>query len=125
MESAAESGCHDTRKLSLARFVDLSRRRMRLTVEALAQRADVDLATLLAIESGEDVVPEPRTVFQLAKVLNVNPEPLMELAGLIDVKNSSVGEVATRFAARSEPMAALTPEEEEALNWFVDQISKR
>jgi uncharacterized ParB-like nuclease family protein len=51
-------------------------------------------------------------------------EPLMELAGLVVPKSIALNESAVRFAARSEPMDVLTKEEEEALNWFVKELSK-
>jgi hypothetical protein len=54
----------------------------------------------------------------------VRVEPLLELAGLVVTKSVALTESAVRFAARSEPMDALTKEEEEALNWFVKELSK-
>ncbi len=114
----------DPRRQSLGKFIELSRRRMRLSVEQLADKANVDLAELLAVEKAEDILPEPRTVYQLAQVLRVRVEPLLELAGLMVTKSVALTESAVRFAARSEPMDALTKEEEEALNWFVKELTK-
>jgi transcriptional regulator with XRE-family HTH domain len=114
----------DPKRQSLGKFVELSRRRMRLSVEQFAKRADVDLAELLAIEKAEDVSPEPRTIYQLATILQIAVEPLLELAGLVVQKNYGLTETAVRFAARSEPMDALTKEEEKALNWFVKELTK-
>jgi HTH-type transcriptional regulator, competence development regulator len=114
----------DPKRQSLGKFIELSRRRMRLSVEQLADKANVDLAELLAIEKAEDILPEPRTVYQLAQILRMRVEPLMELAGLVVPKSIALTESAVRFAARSEPMDALTKEEEEALNWFVKELSK-
>jgi transcriptional regulator with XRE-family HTH domain len=114
----------DSKRQSLGKFIELSRRRMRLSVEQFAQKADVDLAELLAIEKAEDIAPEPRTIYQLAGVLRISVEPLLELAGLVVQKSAGLTETAVRFAARSEPMDALTKEEEEALNWFVKELSK-
>ena len=114
----------DPKRQSLGKFVELSRRRMRLSVEQFAQNADVDLAELLAIEKAEDIAPEPRTIYQLASVLRIDVGPLLELAGLAAQKSADLTETAVRFAARSEPMDALTKEEDEALNWFVEQLTK-
>ena len=114
----------DPRRQSLGKFIELSRRQLRLSVEQLADKANVDLAELLAIEKAEDILPETRTVYQLAKVLRMRVEPLLELAGLVVTKSVGLTESAVRFAARSEPMDALTKEEEEALNWFVKELSK-
>jgi len=114
----------DPRRQSLGKFIELSRRRMRLSVEQLAEKVDVDLAELLAIEKAEDIVPEPRTLYQLAQFLRMRVEPLLELSGLVVAKSVSLTESAVRFAARSEPMDTLTKEEEEALNWFVKELTK-
>ena len=114
----------DPRRQSLGKFIELSRRRMRLSVEQLADKANIDLAELLAIEKAEDVRPEPRTVYQLAHVLRVRVEPLLELAGLVVTRTTGLTESAVRFAARSEPMEALTKDEEEALNWFVKELTR-
>ena len=114
----------DPRRQSLGKFIELSRRRMRLSVEELADKANVDLAELLAVEKAEDIVPEPRTVRQLARVLEIPAEPLLSLAGLLAAHSPGLTESAVRFAARSEPMDVLTKEEDEALNWFVKELTK-
>jgi DNA-binding XRE family transcriptional regulator len=114
----------DPRRQSLGKLVELSRRRMRLSVEQLAQTANVDLAELLAIEKAEEILPEPRTIYQLAQVLRMRVEPLLELAGLAVSTSGGLTESAVRFAARSEPMDSLTSEEEAALSWFVQELSK-
>jgi transcriptional regulator with XRE-family HTH domain len=114
----------ESSRLSLAKFIELSRRKMQLTVEQLAERADVELAELVAIEKGDEIIPEARTIYRLSQELGVKPEPLLELAGLVTVKGSRVSEAAVRFAARSEPMAKLSREEEEALTWFVKELTK-
>ncbi len=93
-------------------------------MEQLADQADVDLAELLAIENAEGSTPGHRTIFQLAQVLRVKVPPLLELAGLVTTRSEKLTNSAVRFAARSEPMDALTKEEEEALNWFVDELTK-
>ena len=114
----------DPRRQSLGKLIELSRRRMQLSVEQLADKANVGLAELLAIEKAEDVVPEPRTVSQLAQVLRIPAEPLLELAGLVVAQSAGLTESAVRFAARSESMDALTKAEDDALNWFVQQLTK-
>lgn len=122
LETAKATG--EATRLSLARLIELTRRHRQLTVEQLAKEADVDLVELLAIENAEDVKPEPRTLHRLAGFLKVKVEGLLELAGAVTNRQSRIGEAALRFAARSEPMAKLTPEEEKALNEFVRELSK-
>jgi len=123
-ESGAGTGA-EANRFSLARLVELSRRKLRLSLEELASRADVDVAEVLAIEKGDDVRAEPRTFQRLADVFKLNVDALLQLAGLVKSRQSSrIGHAAVRFAARSEPMAELTPEEERALKEFVEELSK-
>lgn len=114
----------DPKRQSLGKLIELSRRRMRLSVEQLADRATVDLAELFAIEKAEEINPEPRTIYQLAQVLQLRAEPLLELAGLVEARSTGFNDLSVRFAARCEPMEGLTRQEEEALNWFVRELSK-
>jgi hypothetical protein len=63
-------------------------------------------------------VPEVRTVYQLAQVLNLPPTRLMEVAGLVTPK-PEVSHAALRFTARSEPTTRLSQDENKALEEFV------
>ena len=103
----------------LSRFIELARRARGMTVEILAERADVDLGELVAIERDEDVSPTPRTVYQLARLLGVPTGKLMVLAGLAEEEDSTLDRAALKFAARSEPAARLSKAEREALDEFV------
>lgn len=100
------------------RLIEFARRARGLSVEQLAQRADVDLAEIVDIERDDDVVPTPRTVYQLAQVLNLPSGRLTEVAGLTQPR-SEVSAAALRFAARSEPTATLSAAEREAFEEFV------
>lgn len=100
------------------RFVEYARREQGLTLERLAEQADIDLAELVDIERDDDFIPQVRTVHQIAQVLKLPPAPLMQVAGLVTSK-SSVSMAAVRFAARSEPTTRLSPEEREAFETFV------
>lgn len=106
-----------------ARFLDLARRARHLTLEALAARAEVDLAELVGIaEAGQQ--PTPRTVYQLSRVLDVSAENLMELAGLAEPRQE-LAQAAVRFAARSEPTVELSEEQRNALDEFVKVLVDR
>lgn len=100
------------------RFIEYARRARGLTVEELAQRADVDLAEVVGIEQDDHVSPTPRTVYKLAGVLQLPAGRLTEVAGLTQPRRD-IKEAALRFAARSEPTAQLTPVEREAFEEFV------
>src|SRR5262245_8674597 len=92
-EKLASSTMREAGRLSFARFIELSRRKMRLTLEQLADKADIELSALYGAAHGETVSLDPRGVFKLARVLNVDPEPLAELAGLMSAKDSDINEV--------------------------------
>lgn len=100
------------------RLIELARRQKSLTVEQLAEQADVDLAEIVEIETKLEMVPQVRTVFQLATVLDLPSGRLMEVAGLAKPR-PEISSAALKFAARSESTAKLTPEERDALEEFV------
>ncbi|MCA9065592.1 MAG: helix-turn-helix transcriptional regulator [Planctomycetaceae bacterium] len=103
-------------------LVELGRRRLRLTVEQLAEAADVDIEELVLIERGECKTPSPRTVHKLAERFNLPTGTVAQIAGLVKHRNERLGHAAYLFAARSEPTAALTPDEEMAYEEFVKVI---
>lgn len=109
----------------LGRLIEFSRRARGLSVERLADEADVDLGELVALEREEDVRATPRTVYKLAKLLGVSTGKLMVLAGLADAEDTTLKEAALRFAARSEPTAQLSKGEREALEEFVKVLVER
>jgi len=107
------------------RLIEFARRARGLSVEKLAEEADVDLAELVALERDEDVAPTPRTVYQLATVLQLDTGKLMVLAGLADVEDPALNQAALKFAARSEPTARLSKAEREAFDEFVKVLVER
>jgi len=106
----------------LGRLVELARRANQMSLEQLAEKADVDLVELVAIERGH--APAPRAVYQLARTLGFSPGRLMELSGLAEPRDSELGKAAVRFAARCEPVRRLTSAEREAFEEFVKVLEK-
>jgi len=104
-------------------LIEFARRNQGLTVEKLAERADVDLAAILEIETDDRAVPEERTVYQLAQALCLPQAKLMELAGLATPKPET-SRAALKFAARSEPASKLTRDEREAFEEFVKVLDE-
>ncbi len=100
------------------RLIEYARRKQGLSVEKLAEQAEVDLAEIVEIEMHDEVLPQVRTVYNLAQVLNLPSGRLLEVAGLASPR-PEVSNAALKFAARSEPTAPLTPDEREALEEFV------
>ena len=111
--------------VAFGRFVRLMRRQRGLTLEKLANDADVDIADLVEIEGDPHHRPEPRTAYQLANYFKVPRSGLMQMAGLTAPKDARLLDEAVRFAARSEPTAALTSEESAALEAFVAVLSEQ
>ena len=92
-------------------------------MEQLADDANVDMADLVEIERDPHHRPELRTAYQLANYFDVSRVGLMQVAGLAATKDAKLFNEGVRFAARSEPTAALTPEEGAALEAFVAVLS--
>ena len=111
--------------VAFSRFVRLMRRNRGLSIEKLAETADIEITELLAIEEDTRHKPEVRSVYQLANFFNVPRPNLMQLAGLVIAQDNHLANEAARFAARSDPVAALTPEERAALDAFVAVLSER
>jgi transcriptional regulator with XRE-family HTH domain len=115
----------ETTKTAFVRLLQLARRERRLSLEQLAEKADVDLAELLKIETDETFTPALRTVHQLAAVLDLPAKKLMVLAGLLQIKDPSLQQASVRFAARSEPAGDVSPEEHAALEEYVKFLNER
>lgn len=118
-------GAEDKTAYAFSRFVRLSRRSRRLSVEALAEQADLEIVELVAIEENSQYKPDLRTVYQLANFFGVQRSNLLQVAGLTIPKDAHLIDQAVRFAARSEPSAALTAEERAALEAFVSVLSEQ
>ena len=63
----------------MARLRELRRRRV-LTLEELAEKADVGRNTIWRLEHGV-MGAQPRTIRKIAKALNVEPEELVRTGG--------------------------------------------
>jgi len=113
----------DTR-IAFGTFVALWRRNQGWDVVKLAEAAGVNPEEILEIEHTPQAEPEPNAVFRLAKVFNMPAKILMELAGLIEPRTPQLREAAVRFAARSESVAELNPQEREAFEAFVSAIAE-
>lgn len=115
----------ETTKTAFIRLLQLARRERRLSLERLAEQADVDLGELVKIETDETFTPGLRTVHQLAAVLELPAKKLMALAGLLQMKDPSLQQASVRFAARSEPIGNVSPEEHAALEEYVKFLNER
>jgi transcriptional regulator with XRE-family HTH domain len=123
--SGEPASLHDhVGKLAFSKLISLRRRSLKLTLIQLAEKAKVDLDELVEIENGQDVVPEPRTVCQLAQFLGLPEQKLLYLSGLVGSRDERVEKAAVRFAAQSESLEKLSSNEREALEEFVKLLAE-
>lgn len=122
MQASAET---ESPNPAFGRLINLWRRKQGLRIDALAEKARIDVAELIEIERNLNYVPEPRTVYQLAKTLDLPSKRMLELSGNLLVRDSSLGQEAVRFAARSESVEKLSKEEQRALEEFVKFLSEQ
>ncbi|MGB2622320.1 MAG: helix-turn-helix transcriptional regulator [Candidatus Acidiferrum sp.] len=112
-------------RTAFVNLLNLSRREHKLTWEQFSQKLDVDLAELIEIENDEHYQPTPRTVNKIAIFLRIPAEKLFILSGLARAHDKQFQEAALRFAARSQPVEALSSEEHEALKEYVKFLCER
>jgi len=112
------------KRLAFRRLISLRRRDLGLSIEELSQMSGASLLDLIRAERDEDFEPEPRLVYQLARILKLPDAKMMQLAGLSAANEQGFGDIAVRFAARSEPVERLTPTEHEALEEFVKFLAE-
>lgn len=108
----------------LGRLVELARRRQGMSISDVSETSRLNLAQIRAIELGQELEPEPRVLYRLAKALNIPAGGLMELAGLMQSRGKSLSEAVVRFAAKAEPTAKLSGNEREALEEFVKVLAE-
>jgi transcriptional regulator with XRE-family HTH domain len=104
---------------SLGKFLELSRRQLRLTLEELATNAQVTLSDVVALESGNGGPQHAQALTRLSHFLKVDADPLLELAGLKTAANRQLEKAALEFTARTEPTTPLDPHEKAALEKFL------
>lgn len=110
---------------AFGKLVNLWRRKRGLRIDELAEKARIDVAELFEIERNLHYTPEPRTVYQLARTFGLSQEKMLELSGNLTVRDSSLGQEAVRFAARSESVEKLSKDEQRALEEFVKFLSEK
>lgn len=124
-EAIPETADSEAANVVFGRFVGLMRRRQGLTIEKLAEDADIEVSDLVEIEADTRHRPEPRTVYQLAHFFKVPEKNLMQVAGITTLRDSSLIQEGMKFAARSDPVAQLTVEERAALEAFVSILIEK
>ncbi|HOC54251.1 MAG TPA: XRE family transcriptional regulator [Verrucomicrobiota bacterium] len=105
--------------LTFGRLVLLLRRKLGLSIEQLAARAEAATEELQAIEDDPYHEPEPSTVYGLAQVFGLSVTKMMQAAGLAVAKKLPLNKEAVRFATDAKPTGPLSPEEQHALEAYI------
>jgi len=124
-KAAADTSEQSEPSIAFGRLLRLMRRSQGLSVEKLADDAKVEMEELVGIEEDTHFRPKIRTVYQIATYFNLPQANLLQVARLTTPRDPRLTEEAVRFAARSEPVVALTKEERAALDAFVTVLSER
>ena len=124
-ESVLDDLLRKESRLAFGRFVNLMRRGRGLSIEQLAEKADIDVGEIMTIEESTQYIPDVRTVYQMAGVFSLSQNRLMELSGLSKPKDVKFVERAVRYAARSESVEELTEAEEAALDGLISVLSEK
>ena len=104
--------------------VQMLRRRQGLTMDKLAQRADIDREEIVAMERNNAYRPSPLTLHKLCKFFGIPERRMLVLAGALKDVPQGFSETASRFAAQSESFAALTKQEKKVLDEFVQFLKE-
>ena len=111
-------------RAAFGRFVQLGRRKLKLSRAALADKAGIDLAELLNIEQDANYAPKPRTIHQLAAVFEVDQKKLLALSGLGPPEGAIRIEEAVQYGAYSESPEDLNEQEIATLAAMVSALRK-
>lgn len=109
---------------AFAKLVCFRRRDKGLSVEKLAEQARIDLEELVSIEQKPGYTPDARTVCQLADVLRLPTDRLLELSGNVVIRDHRLVQEAVKFAASSKSMEKLNADEKRDLEEFVRKLSR-
>jgi transcriptional regulator with XRE-family HTH domain len=112
------------KRIAFAHFMQLSRRKRKLTIKEFAKKLDLDTEEVDDIENNPCVAIEPRSIVQIARYFDLQPKSLMNLAGLIHDRGHPFPQDMVRAAAHSASSAGLTREESALLEELISVLSK-
>ena len=115
----------NAQKSAFGQLVRLFRRDNQMTPEQFANDLDIELGELVAMESADPMRPSARTIHKLSSKMNIPSSNLFVLSGLAEAKDSHLQEESLKFAARSQPLQALTADEHHILNEWVKYLCER
>ncbi len=109
---------NETGRIPFGQFLQLLRRRKKLTVDGLSQKIGIDRHELAIMEQSNNA-PEPIILKHLSEFYKVPLQQMLKVAGVIRDLDDRFIEHTSRFAAKSESFDKLTSEEKKALDEFV------
>lgn len=115
----------DASLLTLAKFIELTRRERGQSSKQLANEAGVHLEDVVALENGLLAGPNAHVIESVARALQLDSRPLLELAGFRAASNSGMADAAVEFAAHVEAVKPLEASERNALEWLRAHALKR
>jgi HTH-type transcriptional regulator, competence development regulator len=123
-EGQQEVKLEESRLAALAKLVNLRRRLTGLSLEALANEADVDLEDLICIEKEIPVQLSVRTIHKLSVVLKLPQAGLLRLTGAIAKRDDCFTQQALRFVARAQTESKPSKQEIEVLEEYVKFLTE-
>lgn len=110
-------------KMAFSTLIRQLRRRDKLTIAQLAEKAEVDEYEIKSIEHDTNYLPRPRTIHKLAIVFDIPPRKLMKLSSATINVDSDFQDEAMRFAASSDKaLVDLSDDERLALNEYIKYL---
>jgi transcriptional regulator with XRE-family HTH domain len=97
----------------------------RMTMQKLAEAADVDLDEIQSIETDETYRPEAQTVCALASLMKVPELSLLQLTGNVVELDPNFVEYSMAFAANAKQWNQISKEQRRLLQGFMKYLSGR
>lgn len=112
-------------RVALGVLVRQLRLKEHLSMSELAERAQVSEGELRLVEHDPHYTARPRLISQLSSYFNVALSTLSQMAGATHTVERKLYNKAVKYAAWSDDVSVLTPEQLEALNAFVVMLNER
>ncbi|VGO13679.1 hypothetical protein PDESU_02236 [Pontiella desulfatans] len=106
-------------------FVEMLRRRDKLTREELAVKSDIEFAEIVQIETNPDYDVSPRTLFHLERSFQLQENTLSKLSGAVTSLEGDVQTNIVRYAAKAKHANHLNDEEQQILNEVIALLSEK
>ncbi len=97
----------------------------KMTMQKLAEVAEVDLDEIQSIETDENYKPEPQTVCALASLMKVPELSLLQLTGNVVELDPNFIEYSMAFAANAKQWNQISKEQRRLLQQFMKYLSGR